>query len=101
MLEGVLELPTSPLAPFHKDEYGECWDSNSCRDIQELGYAFEELRDWLPKYHASGKFDRPAYCEDIRKSLNDKYSWANSTLRRLRGTKPEYNEYILNVRVDR
>ncbi|KAJ3523968.1 hypothetical protein NM688_g8640 [Phlebia brevispora] len=71
------ETTNTPLTPFHKDAKGTVYDSDGCRYIANFGYAFEELQDWLPKYRdASGKFNTPLYCQDIRKALSEKYGWA-------------------------
>ena len=117
---GENEQTTSPLTPFHKDENGTVYDSDDCRFVNNFGYAFEELQDWLPKYHASGKFDEPLFCKDIRTALIQKYGWALPPLNAVRRLalgadhdlpaadprsvpvkERQYNEYVINVRVDR
>lgn len=118
---GKPETTTSPLTPFHKDVSGTVYDSDGCRYISHFGYAFEELQDWLPKYHTTGRFDEPLFCQDIRKALIDKYGWALPSLDAVRriahgapqrqlpkvdphslpASERQYNEYVINVRVDR
>lgn len=117
---GENEQTTSLLTPFSKDTNGTIYDSDGCRNINILGYAFEELQDWLPKYHASGSFNEPLYCKDIRKKLIQKYGWALPTLNSVRrialgvhhdlpsaepravpATERTYSEYVINVLVDR
>ncbi|KAJ3555443.1 hypothetical protein NM688_g2573 [Phlebia brevispora] len=116
------ESTNSPLTPFHKDTKGTVYDSDGCRYISDFEYAFEELQDWLPKYRDKfGRFNTPLYCEDIRKALTEKYGWSVPTIgsiRRLgRAAKEaedleqmegaasvhrhQYNEYVVNVLVDR
>lgn len=73
---GSRERTTTPLAPFHKDKLGSTWDSDGCRFIKTLGYGYEELQDWLPKYQIEGRFNEPLFCADVRRSLVDKYGWA-------------------------
>ncbi|KAJ3538356.1 hypothetical protein NM688_g6533 [Phlebia brevispora] len=72
---GAEETTESPLTPFHKDTEGTVYDSDGCRYINQFGYAFEELQDWLPRYWTDRKFNEPLFCEDIIKSLIDKYGW--------------------------
>ena len=118
---GSQETTTDLLTPFHKDTDGTVYDSDGCRYINNFGYAFEELQDWLPKYHTRGKFNEPLFCADIRKALKEKYGWALPSLdavRRIARGAPQqhlpkaepstlpiqerqYNEYVINVRVDR
>ncbi|KAJ3555445.1 hypothetical protein NM688_g2574 [Phlebia brevispora] len=125
------ESANSLLTPFHKDTNGTVYDSDGCRYFANFGYAFEELQDWLPKYRdASGKFNTPLYCQDIRKALSEEYGWSLPTqhaISRLpraveepsvaevaaedfvlpQGIVPQavqdrqYNEYVVNVLVDR
>lgn len=78
----------APLYPFHKDDHATNWNSNACRDIGLLGYAYEELQYWkyrsprtdprpphgVPPVHPP--LDEPAYCRDIRKMIAKKYGWA-------------------------
>ena len=78
------ESTTSPLTPFHTDDRGTYWNSDGCRDVKALGYSYDELRDWDPKYHTSGKFDEALYCSDIRASLIQKYGWALPPMNRIR-----------------
>ena len=119
---GENERSTSQLTPFHKDDQGTVYDSDGCRNINQFGYAFEELQDWLPKYHETGRFNEPKFCQDIRATLVRLYGWAVPSLdtvhrirRRIdrhhrlpetdRRTLPiaerQYEEYVVNVRVDR
>ncbi|KAJ3555446.1 hypothetical protein NM688_g2572 [Phlebia brevispora] len=112
----------SPLTPFHKDTKGTVYDSDGCRYISDFGYAFEELQDWLPKYRDEfGMFDTSLYCKDIRKALREKYGWSAPAADRIRHLgraakeaedleqlegattvhHHRYNEYVVNVLVDR
>ena len=52
--------------------------------MKSLGYSYEELRDWDPKYHSSGRFDEALYCSDIRASLVRNYGWALPPMNRIR-----------------
>jgi tyrosinase len=81
---GTRERSTTPLAPFSKDERGTIWTSDGCRSFKDLGYSFEELQDWLPKYNTDGKFNEPLFVADVRQSLIDKYGWALPRIAQLR-----------------
>ncbi|KAJ3552388.1 hypothetical protein NM688_g4174 [Phlebia brevispora] len=105
---GQMESTDSPLTPFHKDTQGTFYDSDGCRFIKDFGYTYEELQDWLPRYNESGKFNEPLLCQDLRKTLIQKYGWAlpkipvvrSIALGAIHHNAPD-TEYVINVRVDR
>jgi tyrosinase len=123
---GDNETTTSPLTPFHKDTKGTVYDSDGCRFIKDFGYSFEELQDWAPEFMLpGGKFNTPLYCNTIRAMLNTKYGWARPPspiisalarglplsqlpgihddvdLRTVPTEERQFDDYAVNVRVDR
>jgi tyrosinase len=119
---GTYETTTSPLTPFHRDTKGTVYDSDGCRYIKDFGYSFEELQDWKSEFMLpDGRFNTPLYCRTIREKLKE-YGWAQHshrtvcalargipiaqvphdiTLGDLLKEERQFDEYFVNVRVDR
>lgn len=71
---GRLIDPNIPLAPFSRDTQGTPWTAGRCRNLQELGYTYPELQEWLDIYKTNGQFDNVKYQKALRTAIELKYS---------------------------
>ncbi|KAI9720620.1 MAG: hypothetical protein M1812_002800 [Candelaria pacifica] len=117
---GATEDINTPLTPFHSDDTGDWWISDSVRSIKTFGYSYKELADW--NYTSTNDFQA-----SVRGYINTLYgntspSKAGSKRKFKRGLTSDlqtrekatdaaaaeisvvasdgkYNEYLANIRV--
>ena len=65
--------PTIPLAPFHKDEVGNCFNSNHVRTTFPLGYTYPEIQPWDTQNKENGKLNSKKWITNIRAALTALY----------------------------
>ena len=72
--QNAVDTPQTALAPFHKNEKGECFHSDDIKDWMKWGYSYPELQPWLEKYKdEQGNFVYAKYTQDIRNQLSVLY----------------------------
>jgi tyrosinase len=72
--QDAVDTPQTALAPFHKNETGECFNSDDVKNWMKLGYSYPELQPWLEKYKdEQGNFVYAKYAQDIRDQLKVLY----------------------------
>ncbi|KAK1759781.1 common central domain of tyrosinase-domain-containing protein [Echria macrotheca] len=101
IVQGEKVTPKTPLAPFHKNAQGDCFNSDDIRNWMSLYYSYPELQPWLDKYKTEGQFDEAKYVADIRLQLQRLYqplesptvsSWLTDSLK---------VDVIVNITYDR
>lgn len=91
--------PSAPLWPFHKNVEGDPWTSNACRDVTELHYSYDNLKN--PGKGGKGA-DEVDLLDELRSSINKQYgSTREHILGDTYGTTGLKNDYIVNVVYDR
>lgn len=121
---GSTEDINTPLTPFHSDDAGNFWTSDSVRNIKTFGYSYKELADW--NFTSTNDFQNsvrgyintlygPTSSSKTVSKRHMKRSADDSTLQtREKTTDPKegekspptssdgkYNEYLANIRVSK
>ena len=69
----IHDTPKTSLAPFHKHQDGEAFDSNDVRYLDPFGYTYPELKRWDLEHQVDGQFNQEKYLQDIRAAITDLY----------------------------
>ncbi|KAI9785255.1 MAG: hypothetical protein M1835_003372, partial [Candelina submexicana] len=121
--KGSTEDINTPLTPFHSDDTGDFWISDSVRNIKTFGYSYKELADWNftstndfqasvrgfintlygnaspPKGPTKRKFKRET---DSALQSREKPADAKAgDLSKVVSSDGKYNEYLANIRVSK
>jgi hypothetical protein len=69
------------LRPF-RQRNGEYHDSSTVQDTRSLGYAYPELKRWLPEYQTNGRFDPKKLRADLQVQIKAVYNASGAAVRK-------------------